>query len=378
MQDPHASSLWVRRGVGTVRSVNGVRGAVRSAARRVYEQWQRRSLVEAVLLESFQGAAPSADPAAVAEHLLATTDLPLVWASARPARDPHPRIRHVRYRSPAYYRALATCRYLVNNVTFPPLFTKRDGQVYLNTWHGTPLKRMGRDAPGPAGHIANTVANLRAADILLSSGGWMTRTMYAGAYGVDTGAVAELGSPRVDVQFGPHPEPDLVLYAPTWQQADHLRAVDDLDAVASRMRAIAAGAADLTPMVRVHGKLQAAASQHAGLRPYLAPADEPTNALLARTHTLITDYSSVAFDHLATGSRVVFYTPQEYPRGVYLTDDELPGPRTGELDTLRDWLRHGPPDPPVPLLAARQRFCPHEDGRATERVVERLLSGRCQ
>jgi CDP-glycerol glycerophosphotransferase len=363
--------------MGTVRTVNAVRGAARSAARRVYEQWQRRPLVEAVLLESFQGAAPSADPAAVAQRLLATTDLPLVWALARPSPNPHPRIREVRYRSAGYYRALATTRYLVNNVTFPPLFTKRDDQVYLNTWHGTPLKRMGRDAPGPAHHIANTVANLGAADILLSSGKWMTRTMYAGAYGLDTTAVAELGSPRVDVQFRPHPEPDLVLYAPTWQQADNVRAVDDLDTVASRMQTIAAAAAQgLKPVVRVHGKLQAAASRHAGLRPFLAPGDESTNALLARTRTLITDYSSVAFDHLATGSQVLFFTPDAYQRGVYLADDQLPGPRTDDLPTLQDWLRHGPPGPPVPLEAARARFCPHEDGRAAERVVGRLLSGR--
>jgi CDP-glycerol glycerophosphotransferase (TagB/SpsB family) len=362
--------------MGTVRSVSGLRGAARAAAGRLYSRWQRQSLLDAVLLDSFQGGPATGDPAAIAGHLMAHTDLPLVWAVRTPPDAPDPRVRYVRYRSAAHYRALATHRYLVTNVTFPPLFAKREGQVYLNTWHGTPLKRMGRDVDGPYSLIANTVANLRAADILLSSGDWMTRVMYAGAYGIDTGAVVHVGTPRVDVQFDPHPEPDIVLYAPTWQQADHLSAVDDLDLVAERVEAIAGAVPPgLRAAVRVHGKLQDAASGHRRLQPFLAPPDEGTNALLARTHTLITDYSSVAFDFLATGSRLLFFTPEPYPRGVYSADDELPGPRTDSLDVLRSWLAGGPPPPPVAADAARAVFCPDEDGAATRRVVDLLLGG---
>ena len=110
----------------------------------------------------------SCNPAAIADHLLAHTDLPLVWALRESVPFDDRRVRSVRYRSSAYYRALATTRYLVNNVTFPPLFDKRDDQVYLNTWHGTPLKRMGRDAGAPFSQIANTVANFEAADVLLT------------------------------------------------------------------------------------------------------------------------------------------------------------------------------------------------------------------
>lgn len=40
-----------------------------------------------------------------------------------------------------YVEALASCKYLINNVTFPQYFIKREGQIYINTWHGTPLKK---------------------------------------------------------------------------------------------------------------------------------------------------------------------------------------------------------------------------------------------
>ena len=42
-----------------------------------------------------------------------------------------------------YDKALATAKYLITDTSFPPYFIKKE-QVYLNTWHGTPLKAMGR------------------------------------------------------------------------------------------------------------------------------------------------------------------------------------------------------------------------------------------
>jgi CDP-glycerol glycerophosphotransferase len=355
--------------------VSGVRDVARAAVQRLYARWRRSPLQTAVLLEAYEGTAMGCNPGAVADELLAHSDLPVIWALRNPVAFDNDRMRSVKYRSAAYYRALATTKYLVNNVTFPPLFDKRDDQVYLNTWHGTPLKKMGRDVDAPYSQMANTHANFEAADILLSSGGYMTRTMYAGAYGVSTSPVAELGSPRVDVQFHPDGPADLVLYAPTWQEASYTRAVDDVAEVAERMVGIAAAVpAGLRPMLRVHSKLAVRAAADPQLAPFLAPPELSTNALLARCHTVITDFSSVAFDYLATGSRMLFFTPMAYPRGVYLTDAELPGPRTAELPVLQQWLADGPPAPPVSLEQARARFCPHEDGKAAQRVVERLLT----
>lgn len=354
-----------------------MRKVARAAAQRLYARWRRLPLQDAVLCEAYEGTSTSCNPGAVAEYLLAHTDLPVIWALREPVSFQDDRLRSVRYRSAAYYRALASTRFLVNNVTFPPLFDKRDDQVYLNTWHGTPLKRMGRDVDAPFSQIANTIANFEAADILLSGSPYMTEVMYRGAYGVAAGNVAELGSPRVDVQFGPHPQPDLVLYAPTWQEASYTQAVDDLTEVADRMDAIARATGEgLRPVLRVHGKLARQAAADPRLEPFLAPPVMSTNELLARCHTLITDFSSVAFDHLATGSRQLFFTPMTYPRGVYLEDCELPGPRTDDLGTLLSWLAGPVPAAGVPLVEARARFCPHEDGHATGRTVEKLLSGR--
>lgn len=339
-----------------------VRGVAKAAVQRVYARWARLPLTEAVLLEAFQGASTSGDPGAIARYLLDNTDLPIIWArpDSAPSTD---RVKVVRYRSASYFKALATTKYLVNNVTFPALFSKRDEQVYLNTWHGTPLKRMGRDIDAPYREIANTIDNLQAADIVLSSGEYMTRTMFDGAYGVTAGVV-ETGTPRVDCQFGGKPE--LILYAPTWQEASYTQAADDTEDLVTRMQALS----EVAPVaLRVHSKVVARVAADPRLAPFLVEGD--TNDLLGRSRVLITDYSSVAFDFLATGSHVLFYTPTPYPRGVYLTDDELPGPRTDSLEQLVAWVAD---PPPTDIAAMRRRFVPNEDGKATQRVVELLLS----
>ena len=51
-------------------------------------------------------------------------------------------VKLVKFGSLSYYYWLAKAGYLVNDTSFPGKFVKKDGQIYFNTWHGTPLKKM--------------------------------------------------------------------------------------------------------------------------------------------------------------------------------------------------------------------------------------------
>lgn len=66
-------------------------------------------------------------------------------------------VQIVLYKSFDYYKVLATAKYLFNDTTFPKVFTKREGQVYTNTWHGTPLKKMGKDVVNRRYAVGNAV-----------------------------------------------------------------------------------------------------------------------------------------------------------------------------------------------------------------------------
>lgn len=76
-------------------------------------------------------------------------------------------VKLVRLFSFEYMKVSATAKYLFNDNTFLTHFTKQDGQIYLNTWHGTPLKTLGRGIKNAMHNIGNTQRNFVCADYLL-------------------------------------------------------------------------------------------------------------------------------------------------------------------------------------------------------------------
>ncbi|GAA2105340.1 CDP-glycerol glycerophosphotransferase family protein [Brevibacterium salitolerans] len=109
-----------------------------------------------VLYEANSGRGAVCNPEAIFRALMAAPDmshLKHLWVLEEDClNDPivaefekAKNVRFIEYKSLEYYYALGTAGYLVNNSTFPPELSKRPEQTYINTWHGTPLKRMGYD-----------------------------------------------------------------------------------------------------------------------------------------------------------------------------------------------------------------------------------------
>ena len=91
----------------------------------------------------------------------------------------------------------------MNNVTFPAYFTKKEGQIYVNTWHGIPLKHLGYDMPNGNVEVSNTVRNFLHTDYLISASPFLTE-VYKYAYKMDNiynGKIIEEGYPRLDILF---------------------------------------------------------------------------------------------------------------------------------------------------------------------------------
>ena len=68
-------------------------------------------------------------------------------------------VRFVEFNSNEYLKALAEAKYIINNSTFPGFVTKKDEQIYINTWHGIPLKTLGYDLPDAKKPVAKTMSN---------------------------------------------------------------------------------------------------------------------------------------------------------------------------------------------------------------------------
>ncbi|MDQ1597039.1 MAG: CDP-glycerol glycerophosphotransferase [Microbacteriaceae bacterium] len=360
-----------------------------------------------VLYESFAGNGQLCNPEALFRELMRSSDLAHlrhIWVVNGHARTPQksPRVRTVRYRSLGYFRALATSGYLVNNATFPPEFVKRPEQIYLNTWHGTPLKRMGYDMPNGAAESANTLRNFVSADYLLSQSPFMTKQMYELGYklgGAFGGTVIEAGYPRVDRQFMTADERSaarelleragmdlrgrkIVLYAPTWTGPSFsapeknllqlMRTVDELQAKL--------GDTEYVVLLKPHQIIGQGIVERGFTR--LLSNDIPTNTVLGCTDVLITDFSSIFFDFLASDRPIVFYRPQETDayldqRGAYFAAEELPGAVSTSVEQVATAIVGADSDLAGQRRRAewKQRFLPGDDGHAAGRVIDTVFRG---
>jgi CDP-glycerol glycerophosphotransferase len=384
-----------------------------------------------VLYESFAGNGALCNPEAIFRELLTApdmVDLQHIWVLQDLSRRTfrleflnHPNVTFVRYKSPGYWRALATCGYLINNATFPPEFGKRVGQVYMNTWHGTPLKHMGYDMPNGAMESSNTLRNFVSADYLLSPNSFMTHRIYEIAYklgGVFRGTVIEEGLPRVDRQFmseaqrctaRAHLEAEgielrerkIVLYAPTWKGESFSSPIDDAQQLVATAQELQKLLGDDRYVVLlkahqiVHQFIAAAAADtdtdtdtdtDAECRRILVSNEIPTNTVLGVTDILVTDYSSIFFDFLSTKRPIVFYTTDAShyatSRGTYFALGELPGPVCSTLEQVAAGIRSFAADgtstmPEVSRYAEwRHRFASKDDGQVSRRVVDVVFRGR--
>ncbi|MEV7637977.1 CDP-glycerol glycerophosphotransferase family protein [Pseudarthrobacter enclensis] len=356
-----------------------------------------------ILYESFHGASISCNPLAIFEELSQREEFDgylHVWVANEKTLVPHsvkthPNVAIIRRNSAGYRRHLATAKYLINNVTFPEYFATRPGQQYLNTWHGTPLKTLGKDIGTGFLEHKNVARNFLHATHVLAANQF-TADVLTRRYDVDTlmsGRVAITGYPRVDrtlnasdstcasvkraLGIDTSDDRRVLLYAPTWRgglSTTHFD-VEQLTSDLARLAAL-----DCHVVFRAHHRTQELLVG-TDLRVTIAPESIETNELLAVVDVLITDYSSILFDFLPTGKPVTMYTYDidEYrdERGLYLDPSAMGIPTARTVDELINLVsqqlafdnNHGVHSD---LVA---EYCPREDGKASARAVDFFFFG---
>ena len=245
--------------------------------------------------------------------------------------EKYPNVRFVKYKSKEYCKELATVKYLVNNVSFPSYFLKREGQVLIDTWHGTPLKNMGFDIPGANISQGNTARNLLSADYIVSSGPYMTKTAYKDSYKMQNlyeGTVLEEGFPRNDKLFDSNraeviqelkdcgvdvkEDKKIILYAPTWRGEQYSRPDTDLQDVYKLINVMenSIDTNEYQIFVKLHQivyhYMKENAMEPGDAQTKFIPATMDTNEILSVTDVLISDYSSIFYDFMLTGKPILY------------------------------------------------------------------------
>ncbi len=336
----------------------------------VYAWHLRHSAVkpDRVLFESFHGRDLSDSPFYILKSLMETgeADRYEIWfATMDMARHKAQaealglKVKLVDVNSFAYTKVMATAAYLINNSSFPAWFIRRPGQVYLQTWHGTPLKTLGKKMRLGIESMYNVQHNFLQASYIMFPNEF-TRDAMMGDYNLNelyTGKVVLSGYPRNSI-FS-HPELGLAVreslgnsgfttlaYMPTWRgQSNHDIHLEDYGQTVNGMLREIDGA--LTDSQKLYVNFHPIVQQAVSLDSYrhILPFPEGVDKyeFLNSVDALITDYSSVFFDFSITGKPVILfmYDYEEYmaERGMYFDIRELPFRKIYELDDLIECLR---------------------------------------
>lgn len=342
----------------------------------------------AVFFESFYGRAVACNPLAIDRELVRVAPGVVRYWSVVDRSIPVPDgAVAVVEGTPEWWRARGAARLLVVNDWLRRRYERRRGQVVLQTWHGTPLKRLALHRPGFDPRRALAVfRESRRWSVMLAQNPYAERVLRK-AYAFGRKPIWVEGYPRNDVLvtgtesgaavreiLGIGADERVLLYAPTWRD-DREEIVDFLDL---EQLAVDTGAVIL---VRGHSRTIVPGEDAVGARVIDVTTYPDVAELMLASDALITDYSSVMFDYTVTGKPVYFLVPDldHYRgdlRGFYFDLMAFaPGPVVRSATDLVTVLR----DPAVPerfaarYAAWRARFTTRDDGHAAERVVARIL-----
>jgi CDP-glycerol glycerophosphotransferase len=365
-----------------------------------------RPSTSTVLFDSYTGRQYSDSPRAVLEELQRRDlDLDLAWVVRdRQVRLPDG-VRPVPLFRRAWHDALVDAAAIVTNAHLPGHYRRSPGQVCLQTWHGTPLKRIGLDIPdirwGNPGYKERIAIESQQWTHLVSPNSFSTPILRR-AFGYE-GQLLEIGYPRNDVLLAPDlasrreaearralglhaGQGPVLLFTPTWRD-DEFHALGrfrlDLRVELERLRA--AAGADAVLLVRRHPNVVDAVDVRQVGSGIIDVSEYPDLAdLYLVSDALITDYSSSMFDYALTRKPILFYVYdldhyRDELRGFYFDfEARAPGPLLRTEDELYDGVRALSSLSTVyadTYSAFVRDFGDLDDGRASARAVDALLEG---
>ena len=329
-----------------------------------------------VLFETFMGRQYGCNPRAIYEQMLADdrfADYRFAWALNEPERAKEfpelERAEVVPLLSDRYFELCAAAGHIITNSNLDYGIVKRPGQTFVQTWHGTPLKRLRCDITAESGNINNSLEEIRTKndgdvvryDYFLSPSRFASEK-FRSAFRMDalgiSDIIAETGYPRNDILYN-YTEtqaeeirrslgiPDgrkIILYAPTFRDNKYNGEayVYDLHLNFDRLREVLGD--EYVVLFRAHYFVakQFDFAAYEGFAYDVSELDD-ISPLYLISDMLITDYSSVFFDYANLKRPMLFYMYDldEYAddiRGFYIDISELPGPVVRSEDELMELL----------------------------------------
>ncbi|MED1468600.1 CDP-glycerol:glycerophosphate glycerophosphotransferase [Bacillus salipaludis] len=359
-----------------------------------------------IMFESFLGKQYSDNPRAIYQYLKENhPEYKMYWSV-----DPHFKkglhnedVSYVKRFSIRWLFLMARARFWVTNSRMPLWMQKPKNTIYLQTWHGTPLKRLAQDQkevlmPGTTTekYKKNFYNESRNWDYLVSPNKYSSEIFMRAFQFHKT--MVESGYPRNDVFYSSNrdekvqtfrqkhrlpQEKKIILYAPTWRDNQYhqvgkykMELQLDLKKLSEEL------AEEYIIILRMHYLV----AENFDLTAYNGFAfdfskHEDIQDLYLISDLLITDYSSVFFDYANLKRPMIFFTYdiEEYKgdlRGFYFNlEEEAPGPLVSTTEEVIKAIKNFSKEnySNDKLNQFYERFCFLEDGHASERVVKEVI-----
>lgn len=259
-------------------------------------------------------------------------------------------------------------------------FKKRKKQIYIQTWHGIPIKKMGFDV-NPLQTDNSVCKNW---DYVISPNNYYERCLNS-SYHLELNYL-KIGYPRNDKfynytkeyavnikkRLGIDDDKKIILYAPTFRDAE----INNNDKNADIFKVFKEFPDKYLILFKAHYFLNKIIDNTKNVIDVSDYSD--ISELMIISDILITDYSSVLFDYLNLKKPMIFFACdleyyRDIERGFYLDYNELPGPivKTDEellkaVDNIDNyWVQFG-----NKYNKFIKEYCQYEDGQASKRVVE--------
>ncbi len=314
--------------------------------------------------------------------------------------------KSVKLNSLRYYYLLTKAKYWVFNAKMPTYYYKKSEQIYLQTWHGTPLKRLGHDIFDNGNTYYRSRLSYKKMlesydqdswrwDFLISPNVFASQA-FVSAFKIREEKVLEVGYPRVDylvnsrfdvnidlikARYGLPTNKKIILYAPTWRD-------NSFDVKGYKFQLIV----DFHKWKKILGQNTIILFKPHYLISnvyqvpedltdfvYLMEANADINDAYLMSDSLITDYSSVFFDYANLNRPIYFYMYdfEEYEqelRGFYLNiPNDLPNDVITREDDLLVKINNEDFDYER-LRKFNQKFNLWNDGKACSKVVKRIFN----
>ncbi|GAA5415811.1 teichoic acid poly(glycerol phosphate) polymerase [Paraliobacillus ryukyuensis] len=355
-----------------------------------------------VVFESFLGKNYSDNPKYIYEYMLNNhMDYKYVWVFNETGKNIPGNAKQVKRFSLAYYYYLAKAKYWVSNTRMPKSLGKREGNVYLQTWHGTPLKTLVFDLKDIYSANPNVKKDFyiqtRRWDYLISPNKYSSE-IFRRAFKYDK-TMLEFGYPRNDILYTHNDKEKIndlkakldlptnkkiILYAPTWRDDEFFERGKykftlklELDKMKESLKD------DYIVILRTHYHIanQIDISGYENFAYDRSRHDDIAELYLV-SDILITDYSSVFFDYAHLRRPILFYTYdlekyRDTIRGLYFDiEKEVPGPllkTTKSVISAINNIEELNKEYQEKYEAFYNKFCQWDNGSASENVVKQVF-----